>query len=256
MPDTHTTTQVSEEFYVGYLPVPPGQRRFLLWLVPSAAALVSLVVALWAYSLRDPGDGRWDDANTTTISGLVLARPYPMIVSADDSGQQQVTLLVQSGKHGASARVATLDRTRCVVRGTLLGREGPRMLEILDDDQALAPAPDPANTDILESGTTEHVTLRGEIVDSKCFLGAMKPGNGKTHKACATLCVHGGIPPALAVKREDGAVDFYLLSSPDGGPVGAWVEPLIADPVELSGVLTRRADLNILRVSPQSVRRL
>ena len=47
-------------------------------------------------------------------------------------------------------------------------------------------------------------TLRGEIVDSKCYLGAMKPGDQKTHKACATLCIRGGIPPVLVERLPGG----------------------------------------------------
>ena len=35
------------------------------------------------------------------------------------------------------------------------------------------------------------------LVASGRFDGAMKPGDGKTHKGCAALCLRGGIPPAL-----------------------------------------------------------
>jgi hypothetical protein len=29
------------------------------------------------------------------------------------------------------------------------------------------------------------MTLTGEIVDSKCYLGVMNPGQGKVHRDCA-----------------------------------------------------------------------
>lgn len=47
---------------------------------------------------------------------------------------------------------------------------------------------------------TTPVTLDGELVDSKCYLGTMKPGDGKTHKSCAILCLRGGIPPLFVSK--------------------------------------------------------
>src|SRR5690349_19376703 len=64
----------------------------------------------------------------------------------------------------------------------------------------------------------EPVSLRGEIVDSKCFLGAMRPGNGKTHKACAMLCIAGGVPPMFVTRDSAGREEYYLLAGPDGGP--------------------------------------
>ena len=48
----------------------------------------------------------------------------------------------------------------------------------------------------------DNVTLKGEIIDPKCYLGAMKPGGGKTHKACAMRCIAGGIP-----RRQTGHDD-------------------------------------------------
>ena len=47
-----------------------------------------------------------------------------------------------------------------------------------------------------------EVTLVGEVVDPKCWLGDMKPGDGKAHAACARLCMEGGIPPMLRVRTD------------------------------------------------------
>lgn len=54
----------------------------------------------------------------------------------------------------------------------------------------------------LELGET---TLKGEIVDSKCYLGVMNPGNLKAHRACAINCIQGGVPPVLLVRDGGGA---------------------------------------------------
>ena len=69
-----------------------------------------------------------------------------------------------------------------------------------------------------QGGTVE---LTGEIVDSKCFLGVMVPGSGKTHKDCASLCLRGGIPPALYVQDRAGHSSLLLLAGPSGEPIGA-----------------------------------
>ncbi len=244
----------SDELYVGYLPVPRRQRRFLYQLVPIALLMVGALAAIWTYSQPDPGAGRWQDANITTLRGTAFSTPYPMLVSTDDHGHLQTTLLVGSGKHGIRERLAGLERREVVVMGTLLERNGPRMVEVLDAGAAIAAGTGTPTAAAADPDTGESVTLQGEIVDSKCFLGAMKPGHGKTHKACATLCVRGGIPPALVVVGEDNAVQFYVLADPDGAPVGDWITPFIADPVQVTGRVIYRGDLRILCVTPANVR--
>ena len=54
--------------------------------------------------------------------------------------------------------------------------------------------------------------LTGEICDGKCYAGAMRPGRGLAHKACADLCLTGGIPPVFV---SSGAVERPQLL-PDG----------------------------------------
>jgi hypothetical protein len=47
-------------------------------------------------------------------------------------------------------------------------------------------------------------TLVGEIVDSKCYLGIMNPGETNPHRECAALCIGGGIPPLIIAHDADG----------------------------------------------------
>jgi hypothetical protein len=101
----------------------------------------------------------------------------------------------------------------------------------------------------------EYVTLRGEIIDPKCFLGAMRPGGGKTHKACAMLCISGGVPPMLVTRDAARNETFYLLVTEDGGAANERVLEFVGDPVEVSGRLERQGDLLLLRVASDGVRR-
>ena len=83
------------------------------------------------------------------------------------------------------------------------------------------------------------ITLRGEIVDSKCFLGVMVPGEGKTHKDCASLCLRGGIPPAFVVRDREGRSALLLLVSESGGSLAghAAASRLAGEPIEVTGVI-------------------
>ena len=99
-------------------------------------------------------------------------------------------------------------------------------------------------------------TFIGEIVDSKCFLGVMNPGQLKPHRACAVRCISGGVPPVLLVRQTDGTARYLLLVAPDGQPVNQRVLDLVAEPVEITGEVERQGELLVLRADPKSYRPL
>lgn len=101
------------------------------------------------------------------------------------------------------------------------------------------------------------MTLRGEIVDSKCFLGVMAPGQGKTHRACASLCLRGGIPPALFIEDRTGESRLILLASPAGAPLDpSTVAARAFEPTEMSGTLAQADGWWVLRTDPTGWRHL
>lgn len=234
--------------YVNYLPAPASHRRLLRVVVPAALWMGCVVMFLWARTQQDPGPAVWDDGAARSFEGTIVARPYPMLVT--DHG---AVLLVESGKVGARD-VSTWAGRRCRVSGWLLTRDGRRMIELEPGSDAVmdlgAPGAPPAVRDL------GMVLLRGEIVDAKCYLGAMKPGSGRPHKECATLCVTGGIPPVFVGRGADGAAVHALLSGADGGPIDPALLPLVADLLDVRGRASEIAGLVVLRVGPGDVRRV
>ena len=90
------------------------------------------------------------------------------------------------------------------------------------------------------------VTVTGEIVDSKCYLGVMNPGNGKVHRDCAARCISGGIPPIFV--SLDGEHQF-LLVGPDGNAIAAnALREFVAEPITLTGEALGRGESRLLRV--------
>jgi hypothetical protein len=245
------------DLYVGYLPVPARQKRFLRVAVPAALWLVAIASVVIAISQPDPGRGEWETGRARTFEGILVARPYPTLFADDrGDGRPGALLLAATGKHGVGDRAAGRDGQRVALSGWLLRRDGRRLLELEPRDDAIVvldarpastpPAPAPMG----------RVTLRGEIVDSKCYLGAMKPGSGRTHKECATLCVMGGIPPMLLTRDARGARVFYLLCDPSGGALEHAAFPFIADPVEVTGDLEEAGGMLRLKVRAVDIRRL
>ncbi len=245
----------SHELYVGYRPVPAGYRRFLRRSIPALLAGFLLVAGLTAWTQSDAGPGAWDSRTPRSFVGVLTARPSPMLWADDrGDGQPGFLLLVEPGKRGAT-RAEVLDGRRVEIFGTLLHRAGRRMLELQPGDPRPA-APAASAPPVPTAVERRVVTLRGEIVDSKCFLGAMKPGHGKTHKECATLCIAGGIPALFVTRDARGGETLYLIADESGGPVDRGILPFVADPVQATGELEQRGDLSVLRVSVAGIRRL
>lgn len=250
-----------DEFFVGYLPTPQRLRRFLRRILPALLTATLLIAALTSSGQADPGAGRWDTTATVTLEGVLLTAPYPMlrVATADGRGVETV-FLVESGKRGSS-RAAQFSGQPVRATGYLLQRGVRRMLELAETPGALAPTSGMAPATVAFILGTSVVplgpwTLRGEIVDSKCFLGAMKPGEGKPHKECATLCIAGGVPPLLMTRDAAGRHALYLIVDPSGSAPGAALLLLVADPVEVTGELQAWGDITLLIASPHAFRRL
>ena len=95
--------------------------------------------------------------------------------------------------------------------------------------------------------TLGRMQLQGEIVDTKCYLGVMNPGNGKVHRDCAVRCISGGAPPALVVRDAAGETRMLLLTGADGRALNREVLPFVAEPLEISGELVRSGSNLILK---------
>jgi hypothetical protein len=243
-----------EAFYVAYRPLPPGLRPALWSLAIGAVTLLAVMGGLLGATTADPGDAVWSDGRPQQIRGTLVRWPYPMLIPAGDD-RPTPWLLVEMGKRGVDRPLDEFDNRAVIISGWTLQRSVHRMIELEPEAAALRHDPDPS-VGPAEVRAFGPVTLRGEIVDSKCYLGAMKPGDTRTHKACATLCIRGGIPPMLVERLADGSVRCTLLANDRGGPLGADALPFVAEPVELSGELEVRSGLRRVRVAPGSIRRL
>jgi len=257
MSDQPASAPAAKPMYVGYLPAPPAHRRFFMRTIPLMAVAAAALAALLAFSQRDPGDAVKTSAQRDFV-GVLLEYPYPMLVniSSDAPNKPVVSLLVQPGKHGAQSRTAGLDGHMVRIIGTTLNRDGRRLIELAASPDAVTEIPAPSQPKTLRIAALGAQTLRGEIIDSQCYMGAMKPGDGKSHKTCATLCIAGGVPPMLVTHDQSGAAAYYILTTRDGQSAGALVTPYLGVPVEITGDLQSWSDLKLLQTDADSIHRL
>ena len=160
-------------------------------------------------------------------------------------------LLVAEGKHGAQAQVDSLDGRWVELTGTRIHRGNREMLEIASNGVAvIEPAPNVRlGIPVPPPVSLGRMQLTGEIVDSKCWLGVMKPATGSVHRGCAARCISGGIPPLLMLTDSTGATVHILLTGSEGEPAHQRFLPLVGQEVTLTGEVFEEGDLLIMHAS-------
>jgi len=236
-----------DTFYVNYLPVPASLRRFL-WLIAGAMVAITLGIAgAIAAVQRDPGSGEWRLDAPVELEGVLVAQPYPMLIQLDE---ERVVALVGEGKLAANIGDVTTPVV-ARVRGNIITRDGKTLLEIAGPDAVTVVVTTDQHPTVAPTKSA-RVELSGQIIDPKCYFGVMKPGEGITHKACAALCLRGGIPPMFMTQQSDGARRYHLLLDAKQGPVtGADLESLIdvvGEPVSIAGVPSSFSGVSTLAV--------
>jgi hypothetical protein len=219
------------EFYVGYLPIPSGVKRFVRRIVTSlgvvAVGVASLLV--FAQSPFEPASFEYRDYHD--FRGVLVTKPYPALIVPGGTPW----LLAGPGKRGFAAP-AELDGRFVRLRGERILNGADRMLEVPGGAMWDAgPADVPAEVDL---GRAEFT---GEIIDSKCYFGVMNPGRGKVHRDCAARCISGGIAPALLIRDASGRTATVLVAN-----FRRELMQHVAEPVTLRGRLTRLAGRLIL----------
>jgi hypothetical protein len=263
------TPRDPDPFYIGYDPPMPAPiarvvtRAVALLFAAGLAGVVAL--AFWQRAIAG---GLFEFGSVKPVTGVVVERPYPALRV---DGRAAATLLAAPGKHGAASLVRGLHGRRVRIDGQRIARGGREMIEVAGIRPETAPKSIPETIPGTIPGTIPEsipesfpgyipessIVLRGEVVDSKCFLGVMVPGQGKTHRACASLCLRGGIPPALLVEDQTGASRLVLLVSLTGAPLDpATAADAAGAPIELRGRLDRAGGWWTLRTEPASWRRL
>jgi len=254
---------MNDEFYIGWeAKTAAGISRTARKAVLLLLALALLVPLVLAVSQRMIGVSVFEWGNHKTFQGILQAKPYPHLLVARPGnavGQPAFSTyyLVAPWKFGVDLdAIAPLDEKPVSLKGTLIYRGNQTMIETKPEwIEGSTNEVRRARSDVPYQSLGRQ-TLIGEIVDSKCFLGVMNPGQLTPHRACAIRCISGGVPPVLLVRQRNGPPIYLLLVSAEGKPVNKQVLDLVAEPVEITGEVKRQGELLILKADPATYRRI
>jgi hypothetical protein len=224
-----------DEFYIGYAGgIPDRMRRSV-----RRAAIIAMGAGLAAACVfvseqRQLADSRFEFGHVRTFTGYLALEPTPVLM-VPEGGDTALHWLVAPGKFGAAAALGGTTNGWITLRGTLIAREAWRMIEVqpgsVRADRFAMPAP------AASAPRGRLVVLHGEIVDSKCFLGVMNPGERTVHRDCAMRCLSGGIPAMFAYRDEAGSHLALLL-----GATAASLREGVGGAITLQGMLSGAED--------------
>lgn len=245
--------------------MPAGTRRFVRRAVAAAFALAASIAIAIAVLQAPFAASVFEYGAEREFVGIVRETPAPYLVVSGPACTEMCAprsswLLTHYGtKRGAGELVRGFDGVRVRLRGVLVHRDDQTLLDVVPGSIHAIADPPPPGEAATQAATIEDLgerTLIGEIVDAKCHFGVMRPGSGKTHRACAARCIASGSPPMLQV--HDGASGrtlYLLLVGADGRTLGSELLPWIAEPIAVTGRVVRHDELLVLEAEPSAYRR-
>lgn len=241
-------TPPNDNFFVGYdARVPAPLAVFVRNIVVVLLLVVPTVVAIAASAMQRADEGTYEFGVVKTFVGIVATTPVPMLRGVkNDDGTTGDYLLVGAMKSGAPTRLAEFDGRPVRLDGSLMYRRGEAMIEVLDP--ATIKAADGELAAVAQPQSLGTMTLRGELLDTKCFLGAMRPAVGKVHRACAVVCLKSGIPAGLRVVDGDGREALVVLAGQPGQRLMVDYQ-LAGTTIEVTGDVERIGDFAVMRVA-------
>jgi hypothetical protein len=246
------------EYYIGWMSnMPKGIAKFVRNYLLLMLLVIILLAALLALSQKRFATGNFEFGQLTEIKGIYLSSPVPRIkvINGKDiwGSPSYLTIpIIGYGKHGADGAMAdiesekniSLDAKEITLKGTLLYNDGKTLMQIDENDTPFRAVSQlvVANDLLADKTDLGTQTVKGEIVDPKCFFGVMKPGEGKPHKDCAIRCILGGMPPLLVIRNEKDEANYYLIVGPHGEKINEAIKDFVAEPVSVNGRLVRYDD--------------
>ena len=251
-----------DEFYIGYVDdIGVGTKKTLKRFVFIAILVLTVGAFLFGFLQKPAVNSSFDFGNPTKVSGIYHESPYPMLRVSLSENEFKDIVLLGVGKFGPNSYLKKLRKNegnlngkRLNIEGQLIYYNGKTLLEI-DDNQKVSLASVKNSKEILTKSLGLQ-KIEGEIIDPKCYFGVMKPGYGKVHRSCASLCIAGGVPPVLVSNNENGDENYFLLTDLEGNRINKDILQYIGQPSIISGAVSEIGDWKIMKIDVQNIKRL
>src|SRR4030095_16745863 len=254
----------NSEFYIGWMAkAPKGFAKHVKIVLIILFPVLLIIGYLLATNQKKFSTANFEFGKKTEVKGIYYNSPFPMLKVFDKNNLSITLPLVGYGKHGAETAIMELEKEKGVslngkevtLKGTLIYGDGKTLLQVDKNDDPIVNIGAESSVQLQQKDLGTQ-TIRGEIIDPKCYFGVMKPGEGKVHRDCAIRCILGGIPPVLHVQNEKGESNYYLIVGPNGEKMNEAVEDVVAEPVSIEAKVIQQDDWIILYTGKENIKRI
>jgi hypothetical protein len=252
---------MNNEFFIGWQDKAPGAyAKKIRRLVIGLAGVVVAVALGLVLNEKQFIASTFEISRLRTLEGILVNEPVPclkMPVGADARGvpQFQRVMLIGFGKKGAQPTLQAIEAAQgqalngkgVKIEGKLIYFDGLPAMELSNGVDAFKGFSENLKDAPSLRQNLGDATLRGEILDPKCYLGVMRPGEGKPHRSCAVRCIAGGINPLFKASTGSANQYFFMLDS-RGKPVNQQVAEYVADEIQLCGAVEQWDNWYVVKV--------
>lgn len=253
---------MNDEFYIGWQDkAPPSYAQKVKRAVLVLVIIVPIVAILLVVAQRPFATSTFEITQLRTLEGILIKEPIPclkMPTGIDAKGVQQFqrVLLIGFGKKSATPTLEAIEKAQkqsfngkaVKLEGKLIYFDGKLAMELSTGVAAFKGFTVVKDAPSLQQKLGE-ATLRGEILDPKCYLGVMRPGEGKPHRSCAIRCIEGGIPPFFKVTTKEDAHQYFFVLDENGQPINDKIAKYVADEVQICGSVEQWDDWYVVKMN-------
>ena len=230
-----------DDFYIGWSDKFPKSNKKKIRTFLGVLTFMILIIAFIApRSMETLKDSTYQFTAQKRYTGVLLKQPVPILRVIED-GVNVDHLLVNLGKKSALPTINAVEQERgedlhqhkVSLTVTEMQYKGRKVLELTNEKEAFLKVGNFIQVD-LNKKLVGEVSMKGEIVDPKCFFGAMNPGEGKVHRSCAVLCIKGGIPAVLAVGEGDNR-EYFIIKGANGEDINIQLLNVVGEDVQMKG---------------------
>jgi len=243
-----------EPFFVGWGKVPKALRLFLAGC--AAVLIVAFAVLGYATSATQTDTLGGAFMGRVQVTGVLQNNPYPIlhVISSEQFNPGDTIILSGNGKRGAVEQAAGMDGQIVEANGLRMDRGSLKGMQLRNGQRGLKLAEDQSQNMDVPIRPLGRWRLQGEICDGKCLNGAMRPGTGIAHRACANLCLLNDMAPVFVSAGPIDGSNFFLMSGPDGRAIPPALLDYTALAVEIEGIVERHGNLLVLKVLPETIK--
>jgi hypothetical protein len=258
------------EFYIGWMSkMPDSYSKPVVKIVIlfAVAVIGAACIMVWQ---EEKFSSSVIESQFTQVKGIFQQAPIPSlkVVTQHDAlgNTSYITIpLVGYGKFGAQGTIDALEKEKgfdlnnkeVILKGYLQYNDGKTLMQIDKNDAPLVNVTNTSSAITHQIKELGIIEVKGEIIDPKCYFGAMKPGHSKPHRDCAIRCIDGGMDPILYVRDKNGNANYYLVLGPDGKRLNQELKDHIAEPISVKAKAVQYDDWVVLYLDPaKDIKRL